>query len=186
MRKDAGTRSMFSVGLMILYVMILSPAARAETIKYQVTGLFMKEREQDLREAVAKIPEVKLVSIDFESADATFEVDPARAFPGTKPDQVLQRFDSLLKVASNHTFGIKPLCTVPREKLTLIVIPIAGLDCKACCLAAYDYVYRLEGVERATASFREGRLTAWIDPTRTDRTKLEEALKKRGVELPSR
>jgi hypothetical protein len=111
--------------------------------------------------------------------------DSAKIFPKATPEQVIQRLDSMLKSASSHTFGIKPLRSVPTEKLTLIVIPIAGLDCKACCLVAYEAVYQLAGVERATASFREGRVTALIDPRKTDRTKLEAALKQRGVQLKS-
>ena len=71
-----------SILLMILFSLILCADARADTVKHQVTGLFMKEREQDLREAVAKIPEVKLVSIDFNNAEATFDYAPATAFPG--------------------------------------------------------------------------------------------------------
>lgn len=168
---------------MILSFMILSIPARADTFKHQVTGLFMKEREQDLREAVEKVPQVKLISIDFKNAEATFAYDAAKAFPGAKPEQVVERFDNLLKSASNHTFGIKPLRVVPREKLRLIEIPVAGLDCKACCLAAYEAVSRLEGVETATASFREGRVTALIDPDKTNRARLEDALKQRGVDV---
>jgi copper chaperone CopZ len=171
--------------LMILSFLILCPSAHADTIKHQVTGLFMKEREQDLREAVEKIPQVKLVSIDFKNAEAIFAYDPAKVFPGARPEQMVERFDNLLKSASNHTFGVKPLRSVPLEKLRLIEIPVAGLDCKACCLAAYEAIYTLEGVERATASFREGRVTALIDPGKTDRAKLEDALKKRGVEVKS-
>jgi copper chaperone CopZ len=163
--------------------MILSSGVSADTVKHQVTGLFMKEREQDLRDAVEKIPHVKLVRIDFPSSEATFEYDPAKAFPGAKPEQVLQRLDNMLKTASSHTFGIKPLRTMPLDKLRLIEIPVAGLDCKACCLVAYEAVAKLDGVERATASFREGRVTALIDPAKTDRAALEEALKKRGVTL---
>ncbi len=169
--------------LMILCFMILSANARADTIKHQVTGLFMKEREQDLREVIEKIPQVKLVSIDFKNAEATFAYDPVKVCPGAKPEQFIQRFDSLVRSASNHAFGIKPLRSVPLDKLRLVEIPSAGLDCKACCLAAYEAVYKLEGVERATASFREGRVTALIDPEKTDRAKLEAALKKRGVQL---
>jgi copper chaperone CopZ len=176
-------RSFVPKALGLLGLLMLCAPARAETSKHQVTGLFMKEREQDLREAVAKVPHIKLVSIDFPNAEATFEYDAAQAFPGAKPEQVLGRFDTLLKQASNHTFGIKPLCSVPRDKLRLIEVPVAGLDCKACCLAAYEAVYKLEGVERATASFREGLVTALIDPTRTDRARVEAALKKRGVQL---
>jgi hypothetical protein len=69
------------------------------------------------------------------------------------------------------------------DTLKLIEIPVAGLDCKACCLAAYESIYKLDGVERATASFREGRVTALVDPEKIDRSKLEDALKKRGVQL---
>lgn len=159
--------------------------AAPRSFKHQITGLFMKEREQDLREAVEKIPQIKLVSIDFENAEATFAYDPAKAFPGAKPEQIVGRFDNLLKSASNHTFGVKPLRSVPLEKLRRIEVPVAGLDCKACCLAAYEAVYKLEGVERATASFREGRVTALIDPEKIDRAKLEAALKKRGVQVKS-
>ena len=179
-----GRVSILSISLMILCSMILCTKARADTVKHQITGLFMKERVPDLREAVAKLPHIQLVRIDFENAEATFTYDPAKVFPGAKPEQIVQRFDSLLKSASNHTFGIKPLRNIPLEKLRLIVIPVAGLDCKACCLAAYEAVYQLEGVERATASFRDGRVTALIDPARTDRSRLEAALKKRGVRLP--
>ena len=170
---------------MILCGMILCSPVNADTVKHQVTGLCMKEREQDLREAVVKIPNVKLVSIDFENAEAVFEYDPKKAFPGAKPDQAMQQLDNLLKSASNRTFGIKPLRSVPLEKLKLIEIPVAGLDCKGCSLAAYEAVYKLDGVERATASFRDGRVTALIDPARTDRGKLEDALKKRGVQVKS-
>lgn len=176
-------RRILSLSLMILSCMILSSRAAGDPVKHQITGLFMKEREQDLREAVEKIPNVKLVSIDFANAEAAFEYDPAQAFPGAKPDQIVQRFDNLLKNASTHTFGIKPLRSVPMEKLQLIEISVGGLDCKACSLAAYEAVYKLPGVERATASFREGRVTALIDPEQTNRARLEEALKKRGVQV---
>lgn len=152
-------------------------------IKHQITGLFSTDREQDLRDVMETLPQIKLLSIDFKNAEATFAYVPGKVFPGAKPEQVIQRFDSLLKGASHHTFGIKPLRSVPLEKLRLIEIPIAGLDCKACCLAAYESIYALEGVERATASFREGRVTALLDPEKTDRAKLEAALKKRGVQV---
>ena len=130
---------------------------------------FRWRREADLREAFAKIPDVKLIGIDFKNAEVVLEYDPAKLLPKAKPEQMLQKLDTLLKNASNHTFGIKPLRTTPLEKLTLITIPVAGLDCKACCLAAYESVYKLEGVERATASFRERQVTALIDPAKTNR-----------------
>ena len=46
-----------------------------------------------------------------------------------------------------------------------------------------EAIYKIEGVEYATASFKEGRVTALIDPGKTERAVLEAALKKKGVEL---
>lgn len=169
-------------GSFSVYMILCTSPVFAEPIKHQVTGLFMPEREQDLREAVAKIADVKLIRVDFKSAEAIFDYDPAKF---GKPAQALQKLDSLLKSASSSTFGIKPLCTAPVEKLQLIEIPVAGLDCKACSLAAYESIYKIDGVERATASFRDGRVTALIDPDRTNRAALEAALKKKGVQLKS-
>jgi copper chaperone CopZ len=159
---------------------------KAETpppLKYQITGLFSPDREQDLRECVAQIPQIKLVNIDYKNAEIALQYDPAKVFPNSKPAEILQKLDNLVKSASNHTFGIKPLRTVPPEKLKLIEIPVAALDCKACALAAYEAVAKLDGVEQATVSFRDGRVTAWIDPDKTDRGKLEAALTKLGVQV---
>ncbi len=151
------------------------------TARYQVTGLFCKERVADLKEAVEKVPGVKLARVDYENAEAAFRYDPKEAFPGARPEDVVKRLDDKVRAASNHTFGVRPLRKAPRDKLKLVEIKVAGCDCKACSLAAYEAVYRLEGVEQATASFREGRVTALIDPAKTDRAKLKVALLKRGV-----
>ena len=153
------------------------------SIKHRVTGLFSPDREDDLREVIEKLPDVKLVSIDFETSEAAFDYDPAKLFAGAKPDQVQERFDNLLRSVSSSTLGIAPLCTTPKDKLTRIEIPVVGLDCKACCLAAYEAIYKLDGVEQATASFKDGRVTALIDPQKTNRKALEEALKNKRVEL---
>lgn len=174
-----------------LLFLILSPHAFAaddkseapQRVKHQITGLFSPEREADLRQAFENIPDIKLVAIDFENAEATLEYVPAKVFRNVKPTETIGRLDNLLKSASHHTFGVKPLRSVPREKLRRIEIPVAGLDCKACCLAAYEAIYRIDGVETATASFREGRVTALIDPAKTNRTQLEAALRKRGVDV---
>jgi copper chaperone CopZ len=177
-------KTTFRMYFMILCCMILwTTTAAAQPVKHQITGLFSTDREPDLREAFENIPQIKLISIDFKNAEATFEYDPAKVFPGAKPEQIVQKLDALLKSASNRTFGIKPLRTLPLEKLQLIEIPVAGLDCKACCLAAYEAIYKLDGVERATASFRDGLVTALIDPEKTNRSRLEAALKQRGVQL---
>jgi copper chaperone CopZ len=158
-----------------------SASAGEVTASYQVTGLFCKERVADLKEVVGKIPGVKLVSVEYDSAEATFRYDPKEAFPGAKPEDVVKHLDNKVRQTSTHTFGVRPLSKTARDKLKLVEIKVAGCDCKACSLAAYEAVYQLEGVERATASFREGRVTALIDPARTDRAKLKAALQRRGV-----
>lgn len=173
------------VPFMILCHMILcaNQTGAADNVKHQITGLFSRDREQDLRNVMQTIPEIKLVSIDFKIAEVTFEYDPATVFPNATPEQIVERFNNLLGSASRQTFGVKPLCTTPRDKMKLIEIPVAGLDCKGCCLGAYDAIYRIEGVEQATASFKDGLVTAWLHPDRIDRAALEEALKQRGVTL---
>jgi copper chaperone CopZ len=164
-------------------ILALLPAAEVEQVKHRITGLFDHERENDLREAVKRMPTVTLVSIDFDSAEATFEYDAAKLFKDSKPKDYLDRFDNLLKSASSHTFGARPLCTTPKEKLTRIEIPVLGNDCRGCCLAAYESISKIDGVEQATASFKDGKVTALIDPAKTSRAALEEALKKRNVVL---
>ncbi len=165
---------------------ILSPAAAEEPklIKHQITGLFSPDREKDLRDVFEqKLPQFKLVSIDFNNAEASFDYDPAKIFPGAKPEQIIERFDNELRNATRHTFGAKPLRTIEKDKLKLVEIPIVGLDCKACSFAVYEMVYRLKGVEMATSSFKEGKLTALIDPEKIDRVEIEMTLKQRGVQF---
>lgn len=154
-----------------------------QQFKYQVTGLFMPDREEDLREVVSKIPNVKLASIDYKNAEATFEFIPKVAFPTAKPNEVMQRLDQQIKMISHSTFGLKPPRTNSAEKLKWIEIKVVGLDCKACSLAAYEAVAKLDGVEQATASFKDGRVNALIDPEKTNRETLEAALKKKNIQL---
>ena len=162
------------------------PAPKPETITYRVTGLFSKDRETDLREALKELPEFKLVALDFDHAEVTLEFTPGRLFPGQKPERVTELANDRLRSVTHSTFGLKPRSTVARDKLTEVVIPVGGLDCKACCLAAYEIVAQVDGVVQATASFKDGRVTAKVDPSRTDQSKLEEALRKRGVAVGPR
>ena len=171
--------------MLLVLAVTLPPAADepANLHKHQVTGLFSKDREADLRETIAMIPGVKLVAIEFRTAEVTLEYDAAALFKKAKPEEMVKQLDNLVGNASHRTFGIKPLRTTPADKLTWIEIPVAGLDCKACCLAAYEIIYRIDGVETATASFRDGLVSAWIDPTKTSRDALKAALKKREVDV---
>lgn len=176
--------TMFSLMITTILFAADEKAAESQPIKHRVTGLFSPDREADLKKVFAeKIPEVKLISVDFKNSEATFEYDADKLFNKPKPEQVIERFDNLLRGQTLGTFGIRAVCTIPKDKLTFVEIPIVGLDCKGCGLAVYETIYRLPGVEIATASFKEGRATAWIDPEKIDRVELEMALKKRGVQL---
>jgi copper chaperone CopZ len=158
-------------------------SATPATVTHRITGLFDRGREADLRATMEKLPGIDVVSIDFDHAEATFRYEAKAVFPGTKPEDLLKRFDEKLRQASVNTFGVKPLCATPRDRLARIEIPVVGLDCRACSLAAYEAVAKLEGVAQATASFRDGKVCALIDPAQTDRAKLEAALKEKRVEL---
>jgi copper chaperone CopZ len=167
----------------VLGILALVPLAEAQPAKHRVTGLFSREREADLREVVKRMPEVEVLAIDFDSAEVTFSYDPAKLFPKMKEKDYLERFDNLLRAASTHTFGVRPLSATPKDKLARVEIAVVGLDCKACSLAAYESISKIDGVEQATASFKEGLVTALIDPEKTTRAALVEALKKRQVTL---
>ena len=174
----------------ILASMIVASAGRSDDsavavqpVRCRVTGLFQPDRTDDLREALKQWPEVTLMSVDFGTAEAAFTFDAAKAFPGAKPAQLIEQFNSRLRGLTNGTLGVRAICDTPREKLQFVEIPIFGLDCKGCSFAAYEAIYRLNGVEQAMASFKDGKVTAWIDPGKTDREKLEAALKARHVPL---
>ncbi len=160
------------------------PEPKVERITYRVTGLFSKDREKDLRTGFADLaPDFKLISVNFDEAEITVEFAPAKLWPGQKPERVTELVNDKVRSVTHSTFGVKPRREIARDKLTEVVIPAAGCDCKGCNLAAYEAVANVEGVYRATASFKDGRVTALIDPTKTDRAKLVEALRKKGVSV---
>jgi copper chaperone CopZ len=180
-----GVRSIVPA-MAFLFALLPSVSAadeKSERFTFRVIGLFSPDREQDLREAFKELPELTLVTVNFDDAEITVEFVPAKAFPGVKAEQIVERLDQQLRSVTRHTFGAKPRRTVARDKLQQVVIPAAGLDCKACSLAAYEAVAAIEGVVQATASFKEGKVTALFDPAKTDRAKLEDALRKKGVQL---
>jgi hypothetical protein len=159
------------------------PAPKPDRFTYKVLGLFSKDREADLREGFKELADIALVAVNFDDGEITVEFAPAKLFPGQKPERVVELVNDKVRQATHHTFGVKPRRTAPRDKLTQVVIPVAGLDCKACCLAAYEIVAKIDGVEQATASFKDGRVTALIDLSTTDRGALEDSLRKRGVSV---
>lgn len=167
----------------LLLAILVALAPDVQPVKHRITGLFNPEREADLRESVAKLKDVAIVSIDFDAAEVTFSYDVQKLLGKGTEKQLLERFDNMIRQASHHTFGVKPLCTTPKEKLTRIEIAVLGLDCRGCELSAYESVSKIDGVEQATCSFKAGKMTALIDPDKTSKGALEEALKKRSVTL---
>ena len=175
----------------LLVIAALSPALAEEKgpatpgrFTHRVTGLFDPSRVAALREAARAMPEVELIAVDFENAEATFSYDPNVLSPQGRASEIIEQLDNRVRSATHHTFGVAPPSGTPRERLERVEIEALGLDCKGCCLGAYEAIYKLEGVEKATASFKDRLVIAWIDPAKTGREALKAALKARGVEFP--
>jgi len=175
-----------------LAMLCLPGAAAAEDkpaepvrVTYQIRGIFCPERERDLRTVFAeKLPEFTIVSVDYQRAEATFIFDPAVAFPQAsraKPEEQLKLFNRKLGGVSQATFQAMPPRTTPLETLEWIEIPLEGLDCMVCSLAVYEILMKVHGVEQATASFKEGKATALIDPKKVDQAALWRPLRAQGV-----
>jgi hypothetical protein len=171
----------------ILCSMILS--SRADESKHRIMGLFEPDRQEDLRECVKTMPEVQLANLDYETAEVTFRYDVAKLINGYNPkkpptaEAIAKRLDELLRAASNGTFTIAASATLPKDKLETVAIKVGILDCKGCRYGAYLAVAKIDGVERATITANAHTLTAQIDPAKTKRTALEDALKKAHFEL---
>jgi len=155
------------------------PAERLK-VTYSVQGLFSPDRVDDFRAALKQLPEIEIVDVDYENAEATLSYVPTSpSFKVSKPAQIRERMDGLLRGVTHGTFGLKPLYDKPRETLKQIEIPVGGLDCKGCALGTYWTIYKIDGVEHARVSFKEGWLKAAIDPTKISREALIAALKKK-------
>jgi hypothetical protein len=72
----------------LVTVVFCAPAcsvhAEPQNFTHSVFGLFSPDREADLREAVAKLPGISVVSVDFDRAEVVFSYDPDAAFKGSK------------------------------------------------------------------------------------------------------
>ena len=175
----------------LLTAALAPPAAAAEqTATFRLIGLSAPEREADLREVVAKVPEVALVSLDVARAEVTLRFDREKLLPpakGKQPppaaDKILARLDQLLGTASTRTFTLTERSAVPADQLTKLEIPIGVLDCKGCRYAAYIAVAKLDGVERATVTTTPSAVVAWVDAAKVKREALVDALKKMRVEV---
>lgn len=173
---------------LLLLFSLIALQLQADESKHRIIGLSEPSREQDLREQVKTMPEVEIAAFNFDTAEVTFHYDPAKLIPGYNPkkppapEAITRRLEDLLRAASNGTFTLVPLSTLPTDKLQKIEIQCGLLDCKGCRYGAYIAIAKLDGVERATVN-EKALLTAWIDPAKTNREALEAALKKGHVEL---
>jgi len=155
-----------------------------DVVELRVSGLFMPDRADDFRDLMKQFPEARLLNVDFATAEAQFGyAADSELFHNAKPEQIVERLNNRVRQMSGYTLALKPVSSISREKLEQVKIPITGLDCKACSLAVYEILARIDGVDQATASFHDGLATAWIDPDKTDRPAIEAALKQRGVTL---
>lgn len=160
-----------------------APPAESRVLRVRVVGLFSPSRVETLREAAASIEEASLQDVDFDDAHATFEILPDKGWKDVPADQLAERIDQALRQASRSTISAAPASETPAERLERAEIAAGGCVCRACELAAYEAVTRVEGVEWATVSFSDSRIVVRFDREKTNRAALETALKERGVTL---
>jgi hypothetical protein len=162
-------------------------ADEKQSIDFAIVGLFAPDREQDLRDLMADVPEFQLVRVDYDNARVTFSYDVAALLAEQKPrkaptaSEVEQRINALLARASSNTFALKLTPAVPKQKLTRIELNVGILDCKGCQYAAYLAVLKAPGVERATV-LKDGTLVAMVETGKTDEAALKDALKRANIE----
>ena len=140
-----------------------APASATESIDYKLGGLFCDAREEDLRNVFKGDSAISVAKVSYKDAAATLVCDPAKV-----------PFAELNKRLKAAGFEIKK---------QFATIPIAGMDCKACSNTVYNIVMKVDGVDQATASFKEGHATAWFDPAKTNRAALVAALRKAEVDV---
>jgi copper chaperone CopZ len=144
-------------------------------------GLFCEEREADLRELIATIPNAKVVSASYQKSEATFEFDPKLAFPNSNPKDAVNALKQTLDQATRASLTVNASPALPPDSLRSIEIRVGGLDCMACSYAAYSVVANTTGVDRATSNLKRGIVTAMIDPSKTSQEALEKTLRERGL-----
>ncbi|HET6881774.1 MAG TPA: DUF1592 domain-containing protein, partial [Pirellulales bacterium] len=154
------------------------------TVRLRIMGIYAPHRADFFRQAMTQANDARLLSLAGDMAEAELAYDPdSDRFRGAKAEQLPERFDQLVRNLTEHTVAAKALSAVPLERIERLEIPLIGLDCEACSLGVYDILTRIDGVEQATASFRDGKAIAWIDPSRTDREAILKLLKQRDVRI---
>ena len=176
---------------LLVILSLMASAALAEESRYGIRGLSAPEREPDLREAINRIPGVQLVDLDHDKAEVTLRYDLSALFPNNspknpvKPADIEKSLDEKLRTATQGSFSLKPLCTIPEDELQRLTIKIVIPDWKGCRLGTYNSIAKLDGVELVRLSGDFSEVMAWIDSKKTNRETLIEALKKSRVEFPT-
>jgi copper chaperone CopZ len=161
-----------------------SIAAEEVERSYQITSFFIPERADAIRKDIETSHEgIKVVKLDFAKSTVTLRFDPEVVVP--RAGKNTQSQDNLLnQLIRSHTQGLITLAEpISREDLAEVTIPVAGLDCIGCSYAAYEAVRRVEGVEYAIASFKEGKVYCRFDDAKTNPRELQEALLKKQIPL---
>lgn len=154
------------------------------SVTVRVVGLFIPERADAFRELIQRFSDVELKSLDVATAEATIQcAAESGTFKNANADQIIERLNNMVRQASTGLFSVKPMGELPHDQLQQIEFDIIGLDCKACSLAVHDILLRNNGVIHATASFKDGKAIAWIDPAQTNHDELVMAMKKSNVTL---
>jgi len=152
---------------------------------YRITSFFIPERADAIRKAFESAHEgLKVVKLDFNNATATLRFDPEVVVPraGKNPKTQDAVMNHLIRGATQGLIVLsEPLSA--NQKLAEVTIPVAGLDCIGCSYAAYEAVRRIDGVEYAIASFKNGRVYCRYDGDKTNPKQLQEALLKKRIPL---
>ncbi len=181
----------FCAGILLFCAMIFSSKAEEQTVTYRVVGLCTPDRQGDLREAFKEVPNVEIVSIDYDNGECAIRYDLTKLSPGSNPkkpptdEAILKQLKERLNGVSHGLFSLKPRCALPKDKLQKIEIKIGILDCKGCRLGTYYAVAAIEGVEQVNISTTPSQVIAWIDASKTNREALVAALKKARVDFPA-
>jgi cation transport ATPase len=172
--------------LQTAFLLCMVPAALAadDAIVAHVHGLFQPEREQELRTLLAKLPGVQVQHVELKTARITFTCDPAiPEFRGQTPERQLALVNERVREASQHTFQLQPLGDRAPETWQEVHLRVAGLDCRGCAFAAYLVAMKVDGVQHALVSFRDGSLRAWYDAAKTSPVELTKALRQAQVDV---
>ena len=152
-------------------------------IRLTVLGLYSPERVPVFRDAVARLPGVRVLDLDPDTAQATVAVAPTGELRNAPPREVAERLNVAMRKATHAQFGFRLPPQVPSDRLRRVEIRVQGIHCEACNLGIYESFMRVPGVAHATASLRDGVVTALIDPSKTDRKKLVELLQKLSLDV---